>query len=35
MHDTGYRRVNDWEEIKDLFLLPKLNAQRLPAGRQA
>ena len=21
MHDTGYRRVNNWEEIKDLFLL--------------
>ncbi|HEX3080732.1 MAG TPA: 5'(3')-deoxyribonucleotidase [Puia sp.] len=21
MHDTGYRRVNDWDEVKDLFLL--------------
>ncbi|HLA59757.1 MAG TPA: hypothetical protein VK622_13380 [Puia sp.] len=29
MHDTGYRRVNNWEEIKDLFLLPMLNAQRV------
>ena len=21
MHDTGYRRVNDWDEVRDLFML--------------
>ena len=25
MHDTGYRRVNNWEEIKDLFLLKNVS----------
>jgi len=25
MHDTGYRRVNDWDEVKDLFLLKNVS----------